>query len=92
MGESGAEILSLDQCMDLAESRAAVPTMSLGGNVDPVKSLLMGDTAEVEKDALHCLREAGTDRFILMPGCGIPPNAPTENLQAMVKAAEVFGL
>ena len=92
MGESGAEILSLDQCMDLAESRAAVPAMSLGGNVDPVKSLLMGDTAEVEKDAHHCLRKAGTDRFILMPGCGIPPNAPTENLKAMVKAAEDFGL
>jgi uroporphyrinogen-III decarboxylase len=52
----------------------------------------MGDTAEVEKDALHCLRKAGTDRFILMPGCGIPPNAPTENLKAMVKAAEDFGL
>jgi uroporphyrinogen decarboxylase len=78
--------------MDLAESRAAVPAMSLGGNVDPVKSLLMGDKAEVEKDARHCLRKAGTDRFILMPGCGIPPNAPAENLKAMVKAAKDFGL
>lgn len=92
MEESGAEVLSLDQCMDLAESRAAVPSMILGGNVDPVKSLLMGDTAVVEEDARHCLRKAGTDRFILMPGCGIPPNAPIENLKAMVKAAKDYGL
>jgi MtaA/CmuA family methyltransferase len=92
MEESGADILSLDQCMDLAESRAAVPAVGLGGNVDPVGSLLMGDAACVEKDAVNCLRKAGTDRFILMPGCGIPPNAPKENLKTMVKVAEDFGL
>jgi uroporphyrinogen-III decarboxylase len=78
--------------MDLSESRAIVPDKVLGGNVDPVKSLLLGDTEQVKKDALHCLREAGTDRFILMPGCAVPPHTPLENLRAMVRTAVDYGL
>ncbi|MFH1489086.1 MAG: uroporphyrinogen decarboxylase family protein [Pseudomonadota bacterium] len=92
MGESGAEILSLDQCMDLAASRGRVPGKVLAGNVDPVKSLLMGDREAVKKDAIQCLGKAGTDRFILMPGCSVPPNTPVENLKAMMSAAEEFGV
>jgi len=92
MGEAGAEILSLDQCMDLAEGRVVVRDKVLAGNVDPVQSLLLGDAAQVEKDALQCLRKMGTERFILMPGCGIPPNTPEENLKAMVRTAVDFGL
>ena len=92
MGESGAEILSLDQCMDLSESRTIAPDIVLAGNVDPVESLLLGDTGDVKEDALNCLQKAGTDRFILMPGCGVPPNTPLENLKAMVKAAADYGL
>jgi len=36
---------------------------------------------------LGALRE-GID--LLAPGCAIPPNSPTENLRAMVKAAEEY--
>lgn len=92
MAESGADVLSLDQCMGLSESRTKVPEAVLGGNVDPVGSLLMGTPQEVAEDTLNCLHTAGTNRFILMSGCGVPPHTPVENLKAMVETAKTYGL
>ncbi len=92
MAHSGADVLSLDQCMDLSAARAASPGVSLGGNVDPVDALLMGTKEKVAEAARKCLQKAGTARFVLMSGCGIPPASPIENVRAMVCAAEEYGL
>jgi MtaA/CmuA family methyltransferase len=92
MGETGADVLSLDQCMGLTEARKTVPGAVLGGNVDPVQSLLMGTREQVEKDTLNSLRTAGTSRFILMSGCGVPPNTPVENVKSMVETGKAYGL
>lgn len=92
MGETGADVLSLDQCMGFTESRKTAPEAVLGGNVDPIQSLLMGTREQVEKDTLHCLRTAGTSRFILMSGCGVPPDTPVENLKTMVETGKAYGL
>lgn len=86
MARTGAAVLSLDQCMDLSRSRQKVPHAVIGGNVDPVKALLMGTPRQVTEDTLRCLRQGG-DRFVLMSGCGIPPRAPRENVLAMIRAA-----
>jgi uroporphyrinogen decarboxylase len=64
----------------------------LGGNVDPIKALLMGSQEQVVNDTLNCLRSAGTKRFVLMSGCGVPPNTPLENVKVMIKAAKEYGL
>ena len=87
MAQTGASVLSLDQCMDLAEARAVIPKAVLGGNVDPVNSLCMGTTEQVEADTLRSLSKGGRSRFILMSGCGIPPKTPVENIEAMVRTA-----
>ena len=92
MTESGSDVISLDQCMDLAAARAILSETAIAGNVDPVESLLMGHTDTVKKDTLHCLQTAGIDRFILMPGCGVPPSTPVENLNAMVRATAEDGI
>jgi len=92
MGQSGADILSLDQCMNLSRSRAIVPKAVVGGNVDPVKSLFMGTKEQVMSDTLNCLRTCGTSRFILMSGCGVPPGTPVENMEVMIKTANEYGL
>jgi MtaA/CmuA family methyltransferase len=92
MGKTGADVLSLDQCMELTKSRKTVPDAVLGGNVDPVRSLLMGTREQVEEDTLNCLRAAGTSRYILMSGCGVPPNTPVENLKTMVETGKAYGL
>ncbi len=92
MGETGARVLSLDQCMDLSASRTMVPGAVLGGNVDPINALLMGTEAMVVNDTLNCLRTAGTKLFILMSGCGVPPKTPFENVKIMVETAKEYGL
>jgi uroporphyrinogen decarboxylase len=92
MEQSGADVLSLDQCMNLSESRQKAPDVSLGGNVDPVNSLLLGDEKQVVENTLNCLRSAGTSRFVLMSGCGVPPQTPIRNLRAMVRTAVDYGL
>ena len=92
MAQTGARVLSLDQCMDLKTARAGIQELALGGNVDPVKSLLLGSTQTVKEDTWNCLRRAGTERFILMSGCSVPPGTPLENIRAMIEAAREYGL
>lgn len=92
MEETGAAVLSLDQCMGLSESRSVVPRAVLGGNVDPIESLLLGTPEKVAQDTLHCLHTAGTSRFILMSGCGVPAKTPVENLKSMIETAKRYGL
>ena len=92
MGQTGADVLSLDQCMDLAASRSTVPGAVLGGNVDPINSLLNGSREQIVEDTLNCLHTAGTRRFILMSGCGVPPRTPLENVATMVETAKAYGL
>lgn len=92
MGQTGAEVLSLDQCMHLSDSRSIVPDAVLGGNVDPINSLLHGTKEEVVNDTLKSLRTGGAHRFVLMSGCGVPPQAPVENVRTMVETAKEYGL
>lgn len=92
MGESGALVLSLDQCMNLAHSRKRMGRAVLGGNLEPVNALLMGTEEDVVRDTRRCLETAGTDLFVLMSGCGVPPGTPVKNLKAMVQTAVDYGL
>ena len=92
IGQTGADVVSLDQCMNLAESRSTVPDAVIGGNVDTINSLLNGNREQIAEDTLNCLHTAGTRRFVLMSGCGVPPGTPVENVVAMVKTAKNYGL
>lgn len=88
MAETGARILSLDQCMDLTLAKEIVAgTCGIGGNVDPVQTLLLGTPEEVKRETLRCLKQGGKKGFILMAGCAVPPGTPKENLRAMVEVA-----
>ena len=45
MAETGAKILSLDQCMDLAMAKGRLGSRcGIGGNVDPINALLVRDS------------------------------------------------
>lgn len=93
MESSTAGVLSLDQCMNLNRAREIVPNATLGGNVDPVQSLLMGDKETVIEDTLRCLRAGQDGPYVLMSGCCIPFDAPLENIETMVQTAKeyIFG-
>ncbi|MBW1998281.1 MAG: uroporphyrinogen decarboxylase family protein [Deltaproteobacteria bacterium] len=91
MEESGARIVSLDQCMDLAMAKQRLGEGTvLGGNVDPVNSLLLGDEESVRTDTTRCLRVGGRTRFILMTGCSVPSMTRRENLQTMIDTVKQY--
>jgi len=88
MADTGARILSLDQCMDLAEAKETLAgRCGIGGNVDPIQVLFLGTPEDVKKETLKCLNQGGKKGYILMAGCAVPAGTPIENLKAMVEVA-----
>ena len=58
------------------------------GNIDPSNVLARGSSDEVRKKSEDIIAVfADTPQFILNAGCAIPPATPSENIEAMVKAA-----
>ncbi len=79
---TGADILDIDWMVPLAEARAAVgETMTLAGNFDPSAVLLQGTPQHVAAAARACIADGGK-RFLLQPGCEVPPGTPVENVRA----------
>ena len=93
MANTGARVLELDHLVNLQEAKAQVgDRVIIMGNLDPTNLLLNGTPAEVERVAKVAIETVGSDgRYILSSGCEIPPNAPLENIRAMVTAAEKYG-
>ena len=82
MAQTGTDIIDVDWMVPLDYARAAVgPGMTLCGNFDPSAVLLQGTAQEVAEAAKKCIKDAG-GKFILMPGCEVPPATPQENIRA----------
>ncbi len=82
MAQSGADIIDVDWMVPLDEARElGGPEVTLCGNFDPVAVLLESSAEDVAEAARQCLK-AGGERFILMPGCEVPPDTPEENIRA----------
>jgi MtaA/CmuA family methyltransferase len=82
MAQTGADVIDLDWMVPLDEARRTVgPGVTLCGNFDPVGVLLKGTPETVVAAARECLRKGGS-RFILMPGCEVPPETPEANIRA----------
>jgi len=80
--KSGADIIDVDWMVFLSRSRELVgPDVTLCGNFNPTGALVEGSPEDVANEARECLRTGG-DRFILMPGCEVPPPTPEENIRA----------
>lgn len=85
---TGAECVSIDHKVDIAQAKALFGGKAcLAGNVDPVKVLDRGTSADVESSSFACLDAAAAGGgFMLMPGCDIPPTVPVENVVAFINA------
>ena len=93
LAKTGADVLSVDE-VDLGEACGRVgDRVTLMGNVCPSGALLEGTPQEVEAEAIDCLRKAGGSPrgFILASGCEVPIDAPRENVQALIAAADRWG-
>ena len=82
MAKSGTDIIDVDWMVPLGKAREdAGPDVTLCGNFNPAGVLLKGSPEEVAQEARGCL-QAVPDKFILMPGCEVPPGTPEPNLRA----------
>jgi MtaA/CmuA family methyltransferase len=82
MARTGCDIIDVDWMVPLKESREIVgPNVTLCGNFDPTAILLQGTPQEVAQAARESI-ETGGQRFILQPGCEVPPGTSEENIRA----------
>lgn len=93
MAATGVDALSLDHKVDMKFAREVLGySICLIGNVDPVKTICFGNPDDVIEEAKYVMDNAAVNgAFILSSGCGIPAEAPPENVAAMVEAAELYG-
>lgn len=91
LASTGADVLSLDSSVDLAEARAALPEdVAVQGNLDPALPALEPDVVEREtRRLLESLR--GARGHILNLGHGIRPNARPESVARLVETTVALG-
>lgn len=82
IARSGTDIIDVDWMVPLDRARElAGPDVTLCGNFDPLAVLLRSTPQEIAEAARQCI-QAGGQKFILMPGCEVPPGTPEENIRA----------
>jgi MtaA/CmuA family methyltransferase len=82
MADSGTDVIDVDWMVSLARARElAGPDVTLCGNFNPAGVLFEGSPEQVAEAARECLN-AVPGKFILMPGCEVPPATPERNIRA----------
>jgi MtaA/CmuA family methyltransferase len=82
MADSGTDVIDVDWMVSLARARElAGPDVTLCGNFNPAGVLFEGTPEDVAHAARECIN-AVPDKFILMPGCEVPPATPEKNIRA----------
>ena len=80
MGQTGADIVSVDWTVDMADARRRLgPDMGVQGNVDP--GVLFGSKDFIRDRMIDTVKKAGKHKHILNLGHGILPGTPEENGQ-----------
>lgn len=84
---SGADVISLGKCHDLAAARRDYPHLVFQGNVDE-ELLKNGTPAEVIAATKKCVQAGGGQRHIVNLNHGCDRAMPVENFEAFVRAAK----
>jgi uroporphyrinogen decarboxylase len=87
MAESGADVLSIDWRIDLAEARRRVgDKVALQGNLDPCE--LLGTPETIAESVKEILKKGGGLGHVMNLGHGILPMVPVENARAFIETAK----
>ena len=82
MAQSGTDVIDVDWMVPLKMAREqAGNEVTLCGNINPAGVLFEGSPKDVAEAARQCLKDVA-EKFILMPGCEIPPGTPEENIRS----------
>jgi uroporphyrinogen decarboxylase len=89
MAETGADVLELDSFTDLeAAYEKTNGKICIEGTVDTVSILLRGTSQAVYEESRRVIDTARGRGLILSSGCELPRKTPSENVRAMMRAAE----
>jgi len=89
VAEAGAEVLSCDWRVNLAELRETIGSkIALQGNLDPV--VLLGPRENIRPATRRTLEQLGGVGHILNLGHGILPGTPVENAQTFITTGQQF--
>lgn len=86
MTRSGAQVISLGVCHDLAEARRHYPHVTFQGNV-PEELLHTASPEQVAEATRQCVRAGGGQRHIVNLSHGVDRGTPVANFQAFVNVA-----
>jgi len=87
VAKSGANVLSVDWRVDLAEIRQSLgPKIALQGNVDP--AVLLGPPEKIRQATLAAIGALWGRGHILNLGHGILQNTPVENAKLFIETAQ----
>jgi uroporphyrinogen decarboxylase len=87
VARTGANVLSVDWRMDLADVRSALgPKIALQGNVDP--AVLLGPPEKIREATLRAIGSLQGEGHILNLGHGILQNTPVENAQLFIETGQ----
>src|SRR5947209_3841101 len=84
---SGADVISLGVCHDLAAARRDYPQLAFQGNVDE-EVLRTGTPAHVVEATRQCVAAGGGRRHIVNLNHGVDRETPVANFEAFVRAAK----
>ena len=90
MLQSGASVLSVGNCIDLAQAKKRAPKMIFQGNVDN-KILADGTKEEITQAVRKCFEQSGRKNHILNLNHGLLERTPYENVQHFVDVAKELG-
>ena len=88
MASSGADVLSVDWRVSLADARRRLPGMPLQGNLDP--AALLGTPEDVDRRTRAMIARTGGAAHIANLGHGILPGARLECVEAFFAAARAL--
>ncbi|MDM9380737.1 uroporphyrinogen decarboxylase [Chlorogloeopsis sp. ULAP01] len=87
MAQSGADVLTIDWTVDMADARARLgKNVKVQGNLDP--GVLFGSKEFIRDRILDTVRKAGNRGYILNLGHGVLPETPEENVAFFFETAK----
>ncbi|MDZ8183256.1 MAG: uroporphyrinogen decarboxylase [Nostoc sp. ChiSLP02] len=91
MGKSGADIVTVDWAVDMADARARLgKQIKVQGNLDP--GVLFGSKEFIRDRIYDTVRKAGNWGHILNLGHGVLPETPEENVAFFFETAKQLNL